>query len=140
MMPSTEDGLPIIGIGGGDPELIRRRIVEARAIADTHERAARLYFLGRGLLDCDDPDTGPEAVAVLSEAMSLGSSHAALDLGALLLDQADTPAEVQAALKLIERAASAGLLEAQVLLGNVLKENPATRELGESWLRRAGRS
>lgn len=137
-MPSTDDGLPLIGVGGGDPALIRRRIAEARALADPDERAARLYFLGCGLVDCDDPTTGEEAVAVLHEAMALGSSHAALELGRLWLADASSAADVRGALALIERAAEAGLVEAQLLLGNILLEAPATREAGERWLRRAG--
>jgi hypothetical protein len=118
-MPSTVDGLPITGVGSGDPQLIRRRVEEARSIADLDERAARLYFLGRGLIDCDDPETGPDAAAVLFEAMKLGSSHAALDLGQLLLVQANTTAEVSSALGFIARAATDGLLEAQVLFRKV---------------------
>jgi TPR repeat protein len=138
-VPSTEDGLPLIGIGGGDPDLIRRRIVEARQLADPDERAARLYFLGCGLFDCDDAPLGAveDAVAVLHEAMELGSSHAALELGRLWLADASSAADIGGALALIERAARADLVEAQVLLGNILLESPVTREAGERWLARA---
>jgi TPR repeat protein len=134
---ATDDGLPILGVGGGDPDLIRRSIVEARAIVDPHERAARLYFLGRGLLDCDDG--ADDGVAVLAEAANLGSSHAAFDLAQLLLEAATTPREVQAALRMLERAASEGLVEAQQLLGEVLLEDPSTRAQGMAWLERAKR-
>jgi TPR repeat protein len=76
--------------------------------------------------------------AALSEAMSLGSSQAALDLGSLLLEQADTPTEVQAALELIERAANDGLVEAQVLLGNEGDPGDTSARRGMAAPRRAG--
>jgi len=135
--PCTEDGLPLLGVGGGDPELILRRVAEARGIPDPTERSVRLYFLGKGLLDCDDADP-IDAVAVLAESMDLGSPHAAFELGGYLLRDAETPDEVAAALTLFERAALGGLVEAQTLLGKILMENPATRGAGQEWLRRAG--
>ena len=136
-MASTEDGLPLFRAGGGDLGLMRQRIEEARQLADIDDRAVRLYLLGRGLLDCDDPTTGAEAVTVLAEAMQAGSAHAAMDLGQILLGEATSSTEVQAALALIERAAKGELVEAQVLLGKILMENPATEQLGREWLHRA---
>jgi TPR repeat protein len=135
--PHTDDGMPLLGVGGGDPALIRRRIAEAHLLTDRDERAACLYFLGRGLFDCDDPDTAVDAVAVLGEAMDLGSLHAALDLGSILLQQAETSDEVAASLTLLERAAKGGLVEAQTLLGRILMESPVTRARGQEWLRKA---
>jgi len=126
-----------MGVGGGDVELMRHRILEARQLVDPDVRAVRLYLLGRGLLDCDDPSTGGEAVEVLAEAMQAGSSHAALDLGQILLADAATTAEVQAALALIERAATLDLVDAQILLGKILMENAETMDLGRRWLERA---
>jgi TPR repeat protein len=115
-MPSTIEGMPLLGVGGGDPERLRAQAAEARHIADPNERAARLYFLGRGLLDCDDETTAEEAVEVLHEAMALGSAHAALDLARLLLVDAETPQDLAHAVPLVRRAATAGLIEAQELL------------------------
>lgn len=124
----------------GDPEQLRRWIAEARALADPAERAPRLYVLGVGLFECEDapPEAVEEAMAVLHEAMALGSSHAALELGRLWLAGASTPSDVRGAFALIERAAEADLVEAQRLLGNLLLEAPATRAAGERWLLRAG--
>jgi len=136
-MVNTEDGLPLFHVGGGDVALMRQRIEAARQLADVDDRAVQLYLLGRGLLDCDDPTTGPEAVTVLAEAMQAGSAHAAMDLGQILLAEANSSTEVQAALALIERAAKGELADAQLLLGKILIENPATEQLAREWLQRA---
>jgi TPR repeat protein len=112
----TEDGIALLGMNDADPTLILRRVAEARQLSDPDERAARLYFLGRGLLDCNDPATSGDAIEVLGEAMQLGSPHAALDLGVQFLREAESPQEVQVGLQLLQRAAKAGLAEAATLL------------------------
>ena len=81
-MASTDDGLPLIGAGGGDPDLIRRRVAEARELADPDERAARLYFLGRGLFDCDDPEKAGLVLRWLVSSISAtGAPVASPDAG-----------------------------------------------------------
>jgi TPR repeat protein len=111
-MSSTDDGIPLIGGGRGDPQLLRKRIAEAREITEPPRRAARLYFLGRGLFDCNDESTVEEAVTVLREAMELGSTHAAFDLGMIVLGDTDTPEDLNVAVSLLQRAASGGHEEA----------------------------
>ena len=115
-MPPTDDGIPILGMNDGDPALLQRRITEARQLPDPDERRVRMYFLGRALLDCNDPGTEGEAIEVLTEAMQLGSPHAAYDLGTLFLREAQSPQEVQAGFELLQLAAAAGHPEAAALL------------------------
>lgn len=115
-MPPTDDGIALLGMNDGDPALIQRRIAEARLLTDPDARAARLYFLGRGLLDCDDPATQSDAIDALADAMQLGSPHAACDLGVLFLRDAESPQEVQAGILLLQRAAAAGHPDAEQLL------------------------
>ena len=123
-MSSTEDGLPLSGVGGGDPQLLRKRIAEAREIGEPTERAARLYFLGRGLFDCEDESTAEEAIAVLHEAMELGSTHAAYDLAMIVLHDADVPTDLVVAVRLLQRAASGGHEEAAVALQKIRDTKP----------------
>lgn len=119
-MPSTEEGMPLLGVGGGDPRRLRAQVEKARLIRDTSERSVRLALLGRGLLDCGDETTAEIAVEVLHEAMELGSPHAAFDLARLLLEDAETPEDTARALPLVRRAAHGGLVEAQQLLAVML--------------------
>lgn len=112
----TDDGIPLLGRNDGDPVLLRRRLAEARQLRDPDERAVRLSVLGRGLLDCHDPETLGDAIEALTDAVELGSPHAAYDLGSLLLRGADSSEEVQAGIQLLRLAVAAGHPEAEAML------------------------
>lgn len=137
-MAPTEDGIPLLGTGDGDVALILRRVAEARELTDPDERAVRLYFLGRGLLDCGEDVCGDlechedgcdachasvAAIEVLGEAMRLGSPHAAYDLGGVFIRDAGSPEELAAGIALVQRAAEAGLDDAKCLLTKVTRVN-----------------
>jgi len=77
---------------------------------------AMVFLDADGLLDCNDAGTEGEAIEVLTEAMQLGSPHAAYDLGTLFLREARSPQEVQAGFELLQLAAAAGHPEAEALL------------------------
>jgi TPR repeat protein len=119
-MPSTDEGMPLLGVGGGDPQKLRAQVSEARRIADPIERAVRLAFLGRGLLDCDDEASAERAIEVLHEAMELGSPHAAFELASLLIAEAETAEDLARAVPRVRRAADGGLAEARELLATML--------------------
>lgn len=112
----TDDGLALLGMNDADPALILQRITEARQLPDPDERAVRLYVLGRGLLDCEDPATLAAAIETLTDAVELGSPHAACDLGALLLRDASSPEEAQAGIRLLQVAAAGGHPDAEAML------------------------
>jgi hypothetical protein len=115
-----------------------RHVAEARELSDPEERAVRLHELGRCLLvrgegtcgdfechedGCDYCRASAEAIDVLTEAMRLGSPHAAFDLGGVVIGNAGSPEELAAGIALVRQAADAGLTEAQSLLAKVTRVN-----------------
>lgn len=111
----TEDGAPLLGAGGGDPDRLMRQIDDARAITDVEARAARLYFLGRALADCDGDEAKRQGRRVLEAAARDGSPHAAYDAAILLM-----PDDAERALAWLASASAAGLPAAQLLYSQVL--------------------
>lgn len=105
---STGDGGTPPPSSAGDLDVIRRRVSEARAVSDPTERALRLYVLGRALFERSDATTAKEAVAVMHEAVQLGNSDAAYDLGMIVLTDAQSGEELGVAVTLLGRAAAGG--------------------------------
>ncbi len=110
--------------GMNDPVELRKKLVVTRKLKDPGERAARLYVLGKAILDCDevsDEDLA-DAMKALNEAVALGSPHAAYDLACILLSEVESPAELSSAVALLEKAAAAGLEEAKAMLDELASE------------------
>lgn len=113
----------------------------AKELEEGEERAARLAWLGREVLRCDDAQVDDDAIdaaiEALHEAMTMGSAEAAYTLGCLMLEDSSTLGDFHSALMLLERAATAELREAQELLGKLLLEAEETRVAGQEWLVRS---
>lgn len=108
---------------------IERRLGEARAVGDEGERGARLFVIASELVERGDA-RGRE---ILEEAAGVGSSHAALELGLLMMRRD----EAQAGVAWIARAAEAGLAAAAVMLGGALLTVEERASEGVGWLRKA---
>lgn len=125
----------------GDVGWLLGELEEAKNLEEGEERAARLAWLGREVLRCEDSrvddDAIDAAIESLHEAMMLGSAEAAFTLGCLMLEDSSTLGDFHSALMLLERAATAELRGAQELLGKLLLESEETRAAGEEWLVRA---
>ncbi len=115
-MATIDEAQKHVPTGGGEPKQLLTLIDEAKTWTDPAERAAQLHRLGYALLQCEDEDSGEQAVGVLYEAMLAGSAHAALDLASLLLEDASSPEELALAVPLLQRATAGGLAKAAELL------------------------
>ncbi len=114
-----------------------RRIVEARAVVDAGERAARLFVIATQLAASAEPADVVRARALLEEAAEAGSTHAALELGLMLTAGRGGAVDAEAGVAWIARAAEAGLGAAAVLLGGALLTVEPRAGEGVAWLRKA---
>ena len=116
---------------------IERRLVEARAVSDAGERAARLFVVASQMVASEDAREQAEARVVLEEAAEAGSSYAALELGLMLTGGRGGGVDAAGGVAWIERAAEAGLTAAQTLLGGALLTVESRAGDGVAWLRKA---
>jgi TPR repeat protein len=116
----TEEGVPLLGaLVDGDPEKIREHVAAARALPNRIERGIKLYFLGCGLLACREDDAQEDGLRILLEAAGCGSPDAACEVAVHLIRRSEDEDEVDAAVALLEVAASAGHVNAKAIVGRL---------------------